>query len=504
MSTKQWNVQEQLQSLGSDQEGSPFLAINAPLDEAQKSRKWVQARKLIQTDDWWSVWIGFSLFGVALGVAAIKKTYPDFQPGILPALWSGEDPSTMFSLSNGIGFLILVILSFGFALLQFFFVQKGKPVEKQVKLKYYAPGFLLLELISVGIQVISANKLLDKYGLKEEIWAFIVGIILGNLLSFVNDKNIVKKCLTPAASAGEFYIKIGLVLLGVDITSFGSLTLRAIVVSWPMTIIEIVLIYASAIYFFNFENHELLLMLAAGTVICGASAATSIKESISGSQQDLALVISILTTFTIVQMIAIPYAAKAIGIPLEVGAAWMGATIDSTGSVVAAAQIFGGAEAIVIASSVKIVQNSLIGFIAIGAAIYWAAYKVEQSDDEDDFEVKPKTSTCSGKRLLMLWETFPKFILGFLIISGCLTIVGNFPRENHDKIWADNVTLLVKSTSRWFFTLGFLGIGWSANFKSLSSNLEIGKPVLVYVIGQMWDLALKLGMAYVVFGLKLF
>lgn len=257
----------------------------------------------------------------------------------------------------------------------------------------------------------------------------------------------------------------------------------------------------------------MLLMLAAGTVICGASAATSIKESISGKQQDLALVISILTAFTIIQMIAIPYMAKAVGIPLEVGAAWMGATIDSTGSVVAAAQIFGGASAVVIASSVKIVQNSLIGFVAIGAAIYWAAYKNDDSDEEDELGEVPKQSSCSAKRLLMLWETFPKFILGFLIVSGCLTVVGKFG----DPVWGKSVTLLVKSISRWFFTLGFLGIGWSANFKTLSSNLEIGKPVLgktlcllfqanflVYIIGQMWDLAFKLGMAYVVFGLKIF
>lgn len=195
MSTRQWNVQEQLQTLDSDKEDSPFLAVSVP-----PKRRWVQARKLIQTDDWWSVWIGFSLFGVSLGVAAAKFKYPDFDAAVLPSLWSADDTSKMFTITNGVGLFILVILrklflltcqvvlSFLFALLQFFFIQKGKPVEKQVKLKYYAPGFLLLELISVGIQILSSNTLLDQYGLKEEIWAFIIGIVLGNLLSFVNGK----------------------------------------------------------------------------------------------------------------------------------------------------------------------------------------------------------------------------------------------------------------------------------------------------------------------------
>jgi len=423
---------------------------------------------------------------------------------VLPYEWSVEDPSTMFTAPIAVGMPCLVITAFLFTWLQFFFVQSAKPVSKKVPVKNLIIGFGIMEIIAVIIQVISTNNNLVRYGLKEEVWAFIFGLFFGNLFCLIRDDNPIKKCMTPACSAGEFYIKIGLVLLGVDILSFGNLTPRAILVSWPLTILEIILIYSVFTYVYGFENHELLLMMAAGTCVCGASAATSIKESINGKQQDLALVISILTGFTIVQMIAIPYFAQAVHLPLKVGAAWMGATIDSTGSVVAAAQIFGGAEAVVIASSVKIVQNSLIGFIAIGAAMYWVTNKVEDSDDEAGLDVqapeKPKIKACSVQRLGMLWDSFPKFILGFLFVSGALTCVGQFGSKH----WADAVTVLVKSVSRWWFTLGFLGIGCSANYKALSNNFEIGKPVLVYVMGQMWDLAFKLGMAYVVFGMNLF
>jgi hypothetical protein len=62
----------------------------------------------------------------------------------------------------------------------------GKPIEKQGSLKTYGPGFFILCLFCVGIQVISSNNVLDRYGLKEELWGFIFGIVAGNLLSFVN------------------------------------------------------------------------------------------------------------------------------------------------------------------------------------------------------------------------------------------------------------------------------------------------------------------------------
>jgi hypothetical protein len=65
-------------------------------------------RKLYTADDWWSVWIGFAFFGLSLGVAAANIKYPSFQVGLLPVLWSAQDPSTMFTLTIGIGLLVLV------------------------------------------------------------------------------------------------------------------------------------------------------------------------------------------------------------------------------------------------------------------------------------------------------------------------------------------------------------------------------------------------------------
>lgn len=195
---KQWNVQTPEEEPFLEPEGEELVPAETSGSVVIKKRRWIQARKLITADDWWSVWIGFSFFGLSLAVAALRFSYPHTAVTVLPILWDVKDPSTMFTVANGPAMVALVhplldsvltvqvVLSFFFAILQFYFVQKGKPVEKQVPLKFYAPGFFLLELLSVAILILSTEKVLDRYGLKEEIWAFVIGIILGNLLSFVS------------------------------------------------------------------------------------------------------------------------------------------------------------------------------------------------------------------------------------------------------------------------------------------------------------------------------
>lgn len=50
-------------------------------------------------------------------------------------------------------------------------------------------------------------------------------------------------------------------------------------------------------------------------------------------------------------------------------------SINNTGSVVAAASFLGGVEFVEVAATVKIIQNAIMGFIAVGVALYWAKYE---------------------------------------------------------------------------------------------------------------------------------
>ena len=56
-----------------------------------------------------------------------------------------------------------------------------------------------------------------------------------------------------------------------------------------------------------------------------------------------------------------------------------------------------------------------------------------------------------------------------------------------------------KGVRRWFFVLAFTAIGLSTNFRELAPYFKGGKPLILYVCGQSFNLALTLLMAYVMF-----
>jgi uncharacterized membrane protein YadS len=51
----------------------------------------------------------------------------------------------------------------------------------------------------------------------------------------------------------------------------------------------------------------------------------------------------------------------------------------------------------------------------------------------------------------------------------------------------------------WFFCMAFVSIGLESNFKELAKQMEGGKPMLLYVVGQSFNLILTLAVAWLAF-----
>ncbi|MHC4777973.1 MAG: putative sulfate exporter family transporter, partial [Planctomycetota bacterium] len=51
----------------------------------------------------------------------------------------------------------------------------------------------------------------------------------------------------------------------------------------------------------------------------------------------------------------------------------------------------------------------------------------------------------------------------------------------------------------WFFCLAFVSIGLATNFRELKTQFSGGKPLILYICGQSFNLALTLTMAYIMF-----
>jgi uncharacterized membrane protein YadS len=167
------------------------------------------------------------------------------------------------------------------------------------------------------------------------------------------------------------------------------------------------------------------------------------------------------------------------------GAAWMGGTIDSTGAVVAAGSMLGPL-AEKVAAVVKMIQNVLIGVLAFTIALYWVTRVDREPGSKADFRE--------------IWYRFPKFVIGFVGASILFSFVvvplagGNF--NTVESTYIKPVTRVFRG---WFFCMAFVAIGLESNFRDLVGRMEGGKPLLLYVVGQSFNLFLTLLVAWLAF-----
>src|SRR5690606_14157780 len=70
-------------------------------------------------------------------------------------------------------------------------------------------GFPVVYLLAIAALIIAGNSTLNKYGLEYVIWALSFGLIIGNFIEL--------PAWLKEASRSEFYIKTGLVILGISV-----------------------------------------------------------------------------------------------------------------------------------------------------------------------------------------------------------------------------------------------------------------------------------------------
>lgn len=97
-----------------------------------------------------------------------------------------------------------------------------------------------------------------------------------------------------------------------------------------------------------------------------------------------------------------------------------------------------------------------------------------------------------------MWRRFPKFVVGFVASSLVFSFVlipalGEPPVEGI-------IEEVTKPLRGWFFALAFVAIGLESNFKQLSKHLVGGKPVVLYAVGQTFNILLTFLVAYLAFG----
>lgn len=341
-------------------------------------------------------------------------------------------------------------------------------------------GFIFVFIIAVLAYTFANNTTMKHYGLGYPGWAILFGLIISNTIG-------TPKWVKPAVQT-EYFIKTGLVLLGAEIL-FGkilSIGIPGIFVAWVVTPVVLLSTFWFGQKIIRFPSKTLNMTISSAVSVCGVSAAIATASACRAKKEELTLAVGLSLIFTASMMIIMPSFIKIVGMPYILGGAWMGGTIDATGAV-AAAGAFLSDRALYVAATLKMIQNVLIGIIAFCVAIYWVA-RVDRKQGQ-------KISA------LEIWHRFPKFVIGFVIASIVFSIIYQFLGNDMAYVVIDNGVIrgLSKTFRGWFFCLAFVSIGLATDFRELKSYFKGGKPLILYIFGQTFNLILTLLMAYLMF-----
>ena len=167
----------------------------------------------------------------------------------------------------------------------------------------------------------------------------------------------------------------------------------------------------------------------------------------------------------------------------EVAGAWIGGTIDTTSGVAASSMIVGetaNSHAVII----KAAQNVLIGVVAFFIALYLSARSGHGGQ---------------APSLGIVWEKFPKFILGFVAASLVFSLLqsgGVFVPDARGKLAEPGVA---KMFSTVFFSLAFVCIGLDTRLKEIVSR-ENRNILRSFLVAQAFNIVVTLLIASLLFG----
>ena len=223
------------------------------------------------------------------------------------------------------------------------------------------------------------------------LWAIVFGLIVANTIG-------VPKIFRPGVDTYEFWLKAGIVLLGVrfilgDVLKMGGISLACVAVELVLSLI--LMTYLGRAFRLS---PKLTSLLAIGSSICGVSAIIAAKGAIDADDEDVSYAIAAILALGAFSLFAFPAIGHALGMSDQAFGLWAGLAVDNTAEATAAGALYSDTAG-KFAVLAKTARNATIGFVVLGYAIYWA---------------RKSQAAVIDKKASFLWQKFPKFVLGFL------------------------------------------------------------------------------------------
>jgi len=420
-------------------------------------KKWMEQ---FRVEDWVVVWVSIPLLALAAIVPAGLPKVPATLLGA--AAWSNI--AYLFAV-------VLAVLYVGCLLLR-------RP------LKGLLPSLAVVFAVSLLAQIVAKIPAVSYYGFESVFFSVLFGLLIRNVWR-------VPEWMKPAIQ-GEFYIKIGVVCLGATILFSDVMKSGVFGLAQACLVVAVVWFFAYWVSRRMKVDERTAMILSSGVSICGVSACITAARVAGGDDRKLSYIVSLVLIVVVPMIYLMPWLANTI-LPLifddphvvqEVAGAWIGGTIDTTSGVAASSTIVGevaNQHAVII----KAAQNVLIGVVAFFIALYLST-RGEKGGQ--------------APSLGIVWEKFPKFILGFVAASLVFSLCqsnGLFTLGAKGKLLEPGVA---KMFSTVFFSLAFVCIGLDTRLKDIVSK-ENRNVLRSFLVAQTFNIVVTFVIACLLFGL---
>ena len=413
----------------------------------------------LRVEDWVVVWVSIPLLLLAALIPADLPSVPSTLVG--EVAW--YNIVYLFAI-------VLAVLYVGCLLLR-------RP------LKGLLPSLVVVFAVSLLAQVVAKIPAVSYYGFESVFFSVLFGLLIRNVWH-------VPAWMKPAIQ-GEFFIKIGVVCLG------ATILFSDVMKSGVFGLVQACLVVA-VVWFFAFRlsrrmkvDERSAMILSSGVSICGVSACITAARVAGGDDKKLSYIVSLVLIVVVPMIYLMPWLANLIlphlfspEVAEEVAGAWIGGTIDTTSGVAASSMIVGevaNQHAVII----KAAQNVLIGVVAFFIALYLSTRRGEKG--------------AQAPSLGIVWEKFPKFIIGFVAASLVFSILqsnGLFTADAKGKLAEPGVA---KMFSTVFFSLAFVCVGLDTRLKEIVSK-ENRNALWAFLVAQTFNIVVTLVIALVLFG----
>ncbi len=364
--------------------------------------------QLWKREDYWAIWLGMTVIVVAMAFFWSGTSIQDL--AVTPGKWRSVADLGADLGEHWPGFLT-VFLGFGL----FFTVSCS---IMGITWRRFLPGYVILFAGSLAIFYLAGHDWIKQAHVGAPLLALIIGLVIGNIRAV---PDWFKQSLRT-----EYYIKTGIVLLG------ATLPLTLIIEAGPIAFVQATIVSVvtwSTIYFAATRLFKLDprfgAVLGTGGAVCGVSGSIAIGGAVRADKDHIAIGIAVVSVWAIVMILTLTVLTKYL-VPVHmspgIAGAWVGTSeyADAAGfAVVAELAEQHGDGPIRTFTLMKVIGRDIwIGIWAFVLSIVSVTF----------WEKRRKGETLP---IRVVWDRFPKFVLGFFAASIIMSAIAANPPADH-------------------------------------------------------------------------